>query len=85
MTFYECCEAVRAGGLRMIRPDGDTPGQYDLCEPFEHGEGWVWLDAVTANVVCQVHDALSPDRQKKFNALPAGVILNFCWKIAGGT
>ena len=27
-----------------------------------------WLDAVTANVVCRVHDALSPDRQKKFEA-----------------
>lgn len=85
MTFFECCEAVRDGGLRMIRPREDVLGQYDLCEAFENGKDWTWLDAVTANVVCQVHDALSPDRQEKFEALPAGVILNFCWKIANGT
>ena len=66
----------------MIRPNQDTPGQYDLCEPFEHRKGWSWLDAVTANLVCQVHDALSPDRQQKFEAMPAGAILNLCWKIA---
>ena len=66
---------MRAGGLRMIRPSAETPGQYDLCEPFENGKGWTWLDAVTANVVCQVHDALSPDRREKFEALPAKVIL----------
>lgn len=85
MTFFECCEAVRDGGLRMIRLREDVPGQYDLCEAFENGTGWTWLDAVTANVVCQVHDALSPDRQEKFEALPAGVILHFCWKITDRT
>lgn len=85
MTFFECCEAVRDSSLRMIRPNADAPGQYDLCEPFENEKGWTWLDTVTANVVCQVHDALSPDRQKKFEALSAGVILDFCWKVTGGT
>lgn len=82
MTFFECCEVVRADGLHMIRPNENTPGQYDLCESFEHRKGWIWLDAVTANLVCQVHDALSPDRQQKFEAMPAGAILNFCWKVA---
>ena len=81
LTFLECCEIVRSGGLRMIRPSGEASGQYDLCEPFENEKGWTWLDAVTANVVCQVYSALSPERQEKFKALPAGVILNFCWKI----
>ena len=85
MTFFECCETVRAGGLRMIRPSAETPGQYDLCEPFENGKGWTWLDAVTANVVCQVHDAISQDQREKFEALPAKVILDFCWKIANRT
>lgn len=85
MTFFECCKAVRDSGLHMIRPNADVPGQYDLCEPFENEEGWTWLDTVTANVVCQVHDALSPDQQKKFEALSAGVILDFCWKVTGGT
>lgn len=85
LTFLECCEIVRSGGLRMIRPSGDVSGQYDLCEPFENEKGWTWLDAVTANVVCQVHDALSPDQREKFEALPAKVILDFCWKIANRT
>lgn len=85
MTFFECCETVRAKGLHMIRPFDGSPDQYEMCEPFENEKDWTWLDAVTANVVCQVHDVLSPDRQKKFEVLPAGVILNFCWKVTGGT
>ncbi len=81
LTFLECCEIVRAEGLHMVRPSSDASGRYDLCEPFEQGSGWIWLDAVTANVVCQVYGALSPERQEQFKNLPAGVILNFCWKI----
>lgn len=82
MTFWECCEIVRNDGLRMIRSDKAAPGQYELCEPFEGGEGWTWLDMVTANVVRQVYDALSPEKQEKYKFLPAGVILNICWKVA---
>ena len=85
MTFFECGETARAGGLRLLRRCAVTAGLYDLCEPFENGKGWTWLDAVTANVVCQVHDALSPDQREKFEALPAKVILDFCWKIANRT
>ena len=48
------------------------------------GAGWVWLDATTANVVCQIFDALSPDRQETFKTLPASVILKFCWRVANG-
>lgn len=80
MTFFECCQTVKSKGLHMIRPSADTPGQYDLCEPFEEGRGWIWLDAVTANLVCQIHDLLSHERQEKFKNLPAEVILDFCWK-----
>ena len=58
MTFFECCETVRAKGLHMIRPFDGSPGQYEMCEPFENEKDWTWLDAVTANVVCQVHDVL---------------------------
>ena len=65
MTFLECCQTVREHGLRMIRPREHTPGLYDIREPFEAGAGWVWLDATTANVVCQIFDALSQD--------PAGI------------
>lgn len=82
MTFLDCCEVVRTNGLHMIRPSKDTPGHYDLCEPFEGSKDWVWLDKVTANVVCQVYRALSPEKQDKFKRLPAGTILDICWKAA---
>lgn len=41
MTFLECCQTVRDNGLRMIRPRENAPGQYDMCEPFEAGAGWI--------------------------------------------
>ncbi len=81
MPFIDCCKAVKDGGLRMIRPNEDNPGQYDLCEPFEGGEGWIWLDAVTANVVCQVYEALSAETREKFKKDSAEHILNLCWKV----
>ncbi len=82
MTFLECCERVCEKGLCMIRPQEGHPAQYDLL-PFENAEkeGWIWLDATTANIVCQIYSVLSPDRQEKFRSLPASVILNFCWKV----
>lgn len=67
-TFLECCETVRDKGLHMIRTCEKMPGQYEICTPFEHEEGWIWLDAVTANVVCQVCEALSSDKREKFRA-----------------
>ena len=63
----------------MIRPSEDTPGQYDLREPFEGGKGWIWLDSFTANVVCQVYEALSTEAQEKFKNDSAENILNLCW------
>lgn len=80
MTFIECCQEVKAKGLRMIRPCDGAPAQYDLTESFEDGEGWIWLDIVTANVICQVYNALSPETQEKIKALPARTILDVCWK-----
>ena len=80
MTFIDCCKAVKVGGLCMIRPSKDTPGQYDLCKPFEGGEDWIWLDAFTANVVCQVYEALSHEAKEKFKKDSAERILNLCWK-----
>ncbi len=80
MTFIECCETVKEKGLQMIRPRDGVPAQYDLTEPFEGGEGWIWLDAFTANVVCQVYNALSPETQEKIKALPAKTILDLCWR-----
>lgn len=85
MTFLACCQHVRDHGLCMIRAQEDSPGQYDLCEPFENGRGWMWLDATTANIVCQVYEALSPDRQEKFKDLPASLVLNLCWKVVDQT
>lgn len=82
MTFLECCKRVCEQGLCMIRPQDGHAAQYDLL-PFEGEEkdGWVWLDSTTANIVCQIHSTLPPDRQEKFRSLSASVILSFCSKV----
>lgn len=79
-TFIDCCKTVQAKGLHMIRPNKDTPCRYDLCEPFEGGEDWIWLDTFTANVVCQVYEALSSETQEKMRSDSAERILKLCWK-----
>lgn len=85
MTFIEYCQTVRSKGLHMIRPRDGQLAQYSLKEPFESElQGWVWLDAVTADVVCRVYDALSPERQKKCQSLSATAIVNICWKAIDG-
>jgi len=85
LTFLDCCNAVRAGGLKMIRPREGSPARYDIKEPFDGSmAGWMCLDATTANVVCQVHDALRPENQEKLRALSMETVLNFCWRVANG-
>ena len=64
MTFFECCETVRRDGLQLIRPRRGATGQYDLKPPYTDPSGeWVFLDAVTANLVCQLCAALTVSRQ----------------------
>ena len=67
-------------------------GDYALAET-EDGYGrlytdpsgeWVFLDAVTANLVCQLCAALPVSRQEGFKRLPAGKILTLCRRAADG-
>lgn len=82
MTFLECCSTVRAEGLRLIRPRSGADGQYDIKPPFTgQTAGWIFLDAMTAGVVCQIYEKLSPERQEKFCKLPVHTILKFCWRV----
>ncbi len=85
MTFFECCETVRKDGLHLIRPRRGVTGQYDLKPPDTGPSGeWGFLDAVTANLVCQLCAALSVSRQERFKCLPAGMILALCQRFADG-
>ena len=85
MTFFECCETVRRDGLQLIRPRRGATGQYDLKPPYTDPSGeWVFLDAVTANLVCQLCAALPVSRQEGFKRLPAGKILTLCRRPADG-
>ncbi len=81
MPFIDCCKAVKANGLHLIRPSKDMPGQYDLSQSLEERKGWIWLDAVTANIVCQVYESLSAERQEILKKVSAGAILQLCWKV----
>ena len=85
MTFFECCETVRRDGLQLIRPRRGATGQYDLKPPYTGPSGeWGFLDAVTANLVCQLCAALPVSRQEGFKRLPAGKILTLCRRAADG-
>lgn len=85
MTFFECCETVRRDGLQLIHPRRGATGQYDLKPPDTGPSGeWVFLDAVTANLVCQLCAALPVSRQEGFKRLPAGKILTLCRRAADG-
>ena len=48
------------------------------------GREVVTFRSFAADVVCQIFDALSQDRQETFKTLPASVILKFCWRVANG-
>ena len=79
------CETVRRDGLQLIRPRRGATGQYDLKPPYTGPSGeWGFLDAVTANLVCQLCAALPVSRQEGFKRLPAGKILTLCRRAADG-
>lgn len=55
--------------------------QYD-CKPMFTGNkrGWIALDITTASAMRAVYAALKPEHQAKFNNIPLGKLVDFCWK-----
>lgn len=59
--------------------------QYD-AKPYGTGSkrGWTLIDLTTASAIVAVHDALTksqkPENLAKFDNIPLGRLVDFCWK-----
>lgn len=86
MTIAEAAKSAKTEGAKLIRYRTDSfkqtgTAQYDVKPIFTgNKKGWTMLDSFTASVISAVYDALKPDNQAKFNNLPLGKLLDFCWK-----
>lgn len=72
MTALEVFKQVLStGGCHVAREQKKCPGQYDSKLYFDgNRRGWTMVDLFTASTVCQVHAALKPENQAKFETLP---------------
>lgn len=81
MTLYECAKRVQSCGIQLIRSRKDAPADYD-CKNWEGNKrGWYFLDATTASAIVAVREALRPDHQSHFDALPLQKAVTVCWKL----
>ena len=73
-------QAVLIRYRRNSHKDTGT-AQYD-CKPLFTGSkrGWTAMDAVTASCMATVYGALKPEHQAKFDNIPLGRLVDFCWK-----
>lgn len=67
---------LRSGGKGEVK-------QYD-CKPMFTGRkhGWIALDAMTAQAIMAVRNALkNPDQVAKFDTIPLMRLVDFCWRM----
>ncbi len=84
MNAIEVCQQVLAGSstLHWAREKEGQPGQFEidasgrLNGASAQAEGWTPVDPYSASVVVAVYNALSPDEQAKFTALPLSEMIN---------
>lgn len=72
--------------LRLVRPVKDQIEGEPIKYEFKDYEGnktnrWVLLDAVTANAIATVYNALGEDNRAKFDRLPLCKAVNVVWKL----
>ena len=86
MTIIEVANKAKEDGAQLIRYRKDShketeTAQYD-CKPMFTGSkrGWIYIDSSTASAMTAVYNALKPELQAKFNNLPLGKLVDFCWK-----
>jgi hypothetical protein len=60
-------------------------GEYDVKPMFTGSKrGWVVLDAMTAQAIVKVREALKDSpKVDKFDFLPLRTLVDFCWKHVG--
>ena len=86
MTISDIAHTAVKDGAQLIRYRADShketgTAQYD-CKPMFTGSkrGWTLIDSFTASALVAVYKALGPESQAKFNNLPLGKLVDFCWK-----
>ena len=87
MTIAQIAEQVvkesQAVQIRYRKDSYKDTGtaEYD-CKPLFTGKsrGWIAFDGMTAKAVSLCYNALQPENQAKFNNLPLGKLVDFCWK-----
>ena len=83
MTIYEIAKrAIAEGTAQSLRHrEGD---QYDCkADHFEgHNRGWILLDTFTASAIVQIYEAVKPEYQALYMALPLPKLIDLTWKLA---
>lgn len=89
MTISQIAKQVvetRSALLIRYRKDSVAEGQpqYDAKELFTGSKrGWTALDLFTAQALCAVHGALSPEHHAKFDRMPINKLASFCLSKVG--
>ncbi len=86
MTISEIVKNSHESGAVLIRYRANShketgTAQYD-CKPLFTGskKGWTMLDITTAGAMLAVYNALRPELQAKYDNIPLGRLVDFCWK-----
>lgn len=86
MTITDVAKKISQDGAVLIRYRKDSyketgTAHYD-CKPMFTGSkrGWIAVDSMTAGAITAVFNALRPDLQAKFNNIPLGKLVEFCWR-----
>lgn len=90
-SWLDAARHVVAHGFCVVRDDGSygppTDREWEALEQAEADEapepvGGVVLDAFTASMLVQVHDALRPDSAARFRALTLDRAVAIGWRVA---
>ncbi len=86
MTISEIVKQSQDSGAVLIRYRANShketgTAQYD-CKPMFTGskKGWIALDVMTSGAILAVYNALNETQRAKFDNIPLGKLVDFCWK-----
>lgn len=86
MTISQIVKSHEPGCACLIRYRKDShsltgTAQYDVKPLFTGSKkGWTVLDITTMSVMAKVYDAIKPELQPKFDNIPLGKLVEFCWQ-----
>jgi hypothetical protein len=83
MNIYEASKLVVTDHqYKIVRmKKNSTPDQLDVKDDCGNKRGWTYLDAVTANLIVKVTEALNETNRNKFLSLPPSKAVEIAWKL----